>query len=117
MWRDVTEVTHLPRQDPLPIKQKLQVEALPVTVAPEVTIARVGKIYEGAYKRRCTLRCEPHVFSCAGALETRFRIRVRAFACPASRALTIAFDGTRTLLFCKFIFLHDNKAEVLAADA
>jgi hypothetical protein len=53
---DVTEVTHLPRQDPLPIKQKLQVEVLPVTVvAPEVTVARAGEIYEGAYKRWCTL--------------------------------------------------------------
>jgi hypothetical protein len=49
------EVTHLPRQVPLPIKQKLQVQVLPVTVAPEVTIARVGAIYEGAYKQRCTL--------------------------------------------------------------
>ena len=53
--RDVTEVTHLPRQDPLPIKQKLQVKVVPVTVAPEVTIARVGEIYEGAHKRRHTL--------------------------------------------------------------
>ena len=30
-------------------------QVVPVTVAPEVTIARVGEIYEGAHKRRCTL--------------------------------------------------------------